>query len=182
MRRRSRTSSGLSGPADRVCDRALELTTGRTGYADDVAVLVAEITEPVAPLHLDLPADDAAVPAVLDALAEWLESMRVRDLDHIVVQHAVDELVSNVVDHAYPAGAGPPSEHRLTVDAELLQTGDVQVRFTDSGRWLPPTTGAGRGRGLPIVRGMVDRLEVAGGETWHRRHRSAPAQSAGTRC
>ena len=36
---------------------------GPTGYADDVAVLVAEITEPAAPLHLDLPADDDAVPA-----------------------------------------------------------------------------------------------------------------------
>ena len=155
---------GTSGPADRVCDRALELTTGRTGYADDVAVLVAEVTAPVAALHLDLPADDAAVPAVLDALAEWLESMRVRDLDHLVVQHAVDELVSNVVDHAYPAVAGPSSEHRFAVDAELLQTGDVQVRFTDFGRWLPPRTGTGRGRGLPMVRGMVDRLEVAGDE------------------
>ena len=120
------------------------------------------------------------MPAVLDALAEWLESMRVRDLDHIVVQHAVDELVSNVVDHAYPAGAEPPSGHRITVDAELLATGDLQVRFTDAGRWLPPTTGAGRGRGLPIVRGMVDRLEVTGGESGtvatvqHRLSRPAP--------
>jgi serine phosphatase RsbU (regulator of sigma subunit)/anti-anti-sigma regulatory factor len=172
--------SGTSGPADRVCDRALELTTGRTGYADDIAVLVAEITEPVAPLHLDLAADDDAVPAVLDALAEWLESMRVRDLDHIVVQHAVDELVSNVVDHAYTTEAEPESEQRLAVDAELLPTGDVQVRFADTGRWIPPQTGLGRGRGLTIVRGMVDRLRISGDDggtvatVQHRLSRPAP--------
>jgi anti-sigma regulatory factor (Ser/Thr protein kinase)/ABC-type transporter Mla MlaB component len=152
-----------TGPGDRVCEKALELTTRRSGYRDDVAVLVAEVIEPVPPLHLDLPADDNAVPEALDALAEWLESMRVRDLDHIVVQHAVDELVSNIVDHAYEVGAGPTVG--MTIDAELLTSGDLQVQFTDAGRWSGPRRGAERGRGLPIVRGMVDHLEVVGAET-----------------
>ena len=152
-----------AGPADRVCEGALELTTGRTGYTDDIAVLVAEVTEPLAPLHLDLPADVDAAPAVLDAIAEWLESLRVRDLDHVVVQHAVDELVSNVVEHAYAAASSHRDDARLTVDAALLESGDLRASFTDAGHWPErrPGTDGGDGRGLTMVRGMVDRLLVS---------------------
>ncbi len=155
-----RDGSVAAGPADRVCERALELTTGRTGYTDDIAVLVAEVTEPPMPIHLDVPADDDAVRVVLDALAEWLESLRVRDLDQIVIQHAVDELVANVVDHAYPSGSEHEHDGRLTVDAELTEVGDVQIRFADTGQWVEPPLVTERGRGLTIVRGMVDRLVV----------------------
>ena len=148
-----------SSPADLVCKQALEAMTRRSGYADDIAVLVAEMIEPPPPLHLDLPADDVAVPQVLDALASWLESIRVRELDHIVVQHAADELVTNIVEHAY---AYADRAGRLTVDAELHPSGDVELRFCDEGSWLPPGAGHGRGHGLSMVRGMVDRLELHG--------------------
>lgn len=154
-----------SGPADRVCERVLELTTGRAGYSDDIAVLAAEVTETAPPLSLDLPADAHAVPIVIDALAEWLESMRVRDLDHIVVQHAVDELVTNIVEHAYSWAPDSIGTGWLTIDAELLASGDVQIRFTDTGRWRQASDETTRGRGLAIVRGMVDRLLVRRAET-----------------
>ena len=148
--------------------------TRRTGYADDIAVLVAEVTEPQGPLHLDLPADGAAVPRVLDALASWLESIRVRELDHIVVQHAADELVTNIVEHAYASSRGPG---RLTVDAELRPSGEVEIRFCDEGSWLParrraragprPQHGARHGRPLDMR-----------GSAGHRRHRAAPPVAA----
>jgi anti-sigma regulatory factor (Ser/Thr protein kinase)/anti-anti-sigma regulatory factor len=149
------------GPAERVCQQALEGMTRRSGYADDIALLVAQVTGPPAPLHLDLVADHRALPTVLEALATWLESMRVRELDHIVVQHAVEELVTNVVEHAYPTRGAPGW---LTVDAALLPAGDVEIRFADGGVWVPPYAGGGRGRGLSMVRGMVDRLVVRGGD------------------
>jgi anti-sigma regulatory factor (Ser/Thr protein kinase)/anti-anti-sigma regulatory factor len=152
---------GSPGVADRVCQQALEAMTRRSGYADDIAVLVAEVIQPSVPLHLELAADAAAVPRVLDALATWLESLRVRELDHIVVQHAVDELVTNVVDHAYATARRPG---RLTIDAQLLPTGEVEITFVDRGSWVPPHGGHGRGHGLRMVRGMVDRLVVRGTE------------------
>jgi anti-sigma regulatory factor (Ser/Thr protein kinase)/ABC-type transporter Mla MlaB component len=150
-----------SGPADRVCRETLKAMTRRSGYADDIALLVAELTPLPKPLHLELLADSYALPRVLDALATWLEAMHVRELDHIVVQHAVDELVTNVVDHAYATSDHPGG---LTVDAELLSSGEAEICFADSGAWVPPHGDRGRGHGLGMVRGMVDRLLVRGSE------------------
>jgi len=151
---------GSPGPAELVCQQALETMTHRSGYADDIALLVAELTRYPEPLHLDLLADAVAVPRVLDALAAWLESMRVRELDHIVVQHAAEELVTNVVEHAYATGA----PGRLTIDGALLPSGVVEIRFADGGAWAAPYPGQGGGRGLRMVRGMVDRLVVRSDE------------------
>ena len=66
----------------------------------------------------------------------WLESMRVRDLDHIVVQHAVDELVTNVVEHAYAQPPAAPVGSPSTPPCSSPAT--CEIRFADSGRWLEP--------------------------------------------
>ncbi len=63
-----------------------------------------------------------------------------RELDHIVVQHAAEELVTNVVEHAYAAGA----PGRLTIDGALLPTGVVEIRFADGGAWAAAVPRSGR--------------------------------------
>ena len=102
------------------------------------------MTEPPRPLHLDVAADAAAVGHVLDGLASWLESVHVRELDHIVVQHAVDELVTNVVEHAY-VDAGSTGRLRWTRHCWRL----VSWRSTS------PTRGHGWRRIRPAVAGMA---------------------------
>jgi anti-sigma regulatory factor (Ser/Thr protein kinase) len=74
---------------------------------------------------------------------------------------AVNEAVSNVVDHAYldgDAGAG------LTVAAEVL-TGSgahrVAITVIASGRWRhPPTAPGNRGRGLQLMRALSETVEL----------------------
>ena len=141
--------------ADLVCARALEELTRTTGYDDDIAVLVAGVTEPIAPIRLALAADGQALPRILDSLATWLESIHVRDLDHLVVQLAVDELVTNVVEHAYPPEVDSRS---IAVTARLLGIGDLELKVTDRGRWI--ASEGQRGRGLAMVKGLVDRLVI----------------------
>ncbi len=96
------------GSVDRVCDAALRLVSVGTG-SDDVTVLAAQLCAPVEPLHLHLRADATALDTALARLRDWLQRLRVRELDHVVVEHAVEELVANVVEHAYAEaqGAGP---------------------------------------------------------------------------
>jgi anti-sigma regulatory factor (Ser/Thr protein kinase)/anti-anti-sigma regulatory factor len=162
--------------ADRVCRQTLEGMTVSTGYDDDIVLLAAEVVGPHPPLHLEVDADDDGVAPVLDSLATWMQSLHVRDLDHVVAQHAVDELLANVIEHAYPEDA---TARRVTVDAGLLATGALELRVVDHGRWRRVDHDSVRGNGLSMVRGLVDRLEVDGtdeGTTVTVRHRlSRPA-------
>lgn len=70
----------------------------------------------------------------------------------------VTELVSNALQHAFPAGAG-----RVRVELRAPRAGRLHLRVEDDGVGLPPevTAGGGGGVGLTIVRLLVDQL---GGE------------------
>ena len=173
------TSHTRQGRVDRVCEQTLEVMTRDTGYGDDITLLVVERTAVPRPLHLQLVADAETVTTVLHELRRWMDRLRVRELDHITMQHAVDELVDNAVEHAY-VGAGSPGQVRL--EAELREGGELHVCVRDWGRWLTPTPDDApeATRGLALVRGMVDRLHIEKGEdgtlvTVHHRL-SRPAQ------
>ena len=173
------TAHDRRGRVDRVCEETLARMTRNTGYGDDIALLVAERTPLPEPLHLDLPADGQAVAAALRELRGWMDALRVRELDHISMQHAVDELVDNAVEHAY---AGQATHGQVHLDVDLIEGGVLHLCLRDFGTWKQPTAdGAPAGtRGLAIVRGMVDRLDIDAGEdgtllTVHHRL-SRPAQ------
>lgn len=150
-------------PVGTVCDAALSMVSQETGYSDDIALLAAGLCEPRAPLRLVLAADDAALPAVRREVGQWLRRLRARELDHIVVGHCLEELVANVVEHAYGLGA---RSARVEVEVELLRSGDLQLCVRDWGSWRPAAPEAfDSTRGLAIVEEMVDWLQVAPGES-----------------
>ena len=74
-------------------------------------------------------------------------------VDDIVL--ATHEALANVADHAYPDGAG-------TAELEAACTGgEVRVVVRDSGRWRAPASDPGwRGRGLVIIRGLAEHVDV----------------------
>ncbi len=158
------TNPQAEGCADRVCAEMLEAMTGRTGYDDDIALLVAARRgERPRELRLELEADEAAGPAAVREVSAWLGELRVRELDHVAVQHAVDELVVNAVTHAYLPGE---SAALVCVHALLLESGELRLTVQDWGRWREPThEPADATRGLAIARGMVDRLDIDTGST-----------------
>lgn len=149
-------SEGASArTVERVCQLTLELLTRVTGYADDITMLAAQRTVAVTPLELDLPADGATLASVRRELGRWLRALEVSPLDEMALQHAVGELVSNAVQHAYaggvPAGVG--------VRAELTRTGDVTASVSDTGRWRQRSNDVPR-RGLAMASGFVDEMHV----------------------
>jgi anti-sigma regulatory factor (Ser/Thr protein kinase)/anti-anti-sigma regulatory factor len=154
------------GCVDRMCADTLEVMTRHTGYRDDITLLVAELRGRHRALHLEVDADAAAVPAAVGEVATWMRELRVRELDHIAVQHAVDELVDNAVEHAY-TGSGGDVGRRVRLDAELLDSGDLEISVQDWGRWRESGDegAADQARGLAIVRGMVDRVDVDTGDS-----------------
>src|SRR4051794_23153743 len=126
------------------------------GWSDDVAVLVAHRREStLEPVVLALPAVPSSLPAVRRRLGGWLAGLGMGEQDRVGVMVAVGEACANSVEHAY-RGQEPGSMYlRAWVDVDGVLT--VSVR--DEGTWRPPDRDPGdRGRGLLIMRQMVDRV------------------------
>jgi serine phosphatase RsbU (regulator of sigma subunit)/anti-sigma regulatory factor (Ser/Thr protein kinase)/anti-anti-sigma regulatory factor len=186
---RAVTDRGFAGatahPADRVCEQTLELLTRSSGYADDITVLAATRVAAPAPLTLRRPATEGAIWSAAVELERWLSGADAGPDDLRAFRHAVTELVSNVVEHAYRHL--PPGE--VAVEAGLDRQGYATVTVSDGGRWRDPeesgreTAAAGhtrvRGFGLALVQDLVDDVTVdhtGHGTTIRLRHRlSRPA-------
>lgn len=143
--------------ADRVCRTPVDQLAGATGYCDDITVLAVQRVPPAAPLDLHLPADADALRRVRAELGDWLLGLGVSPLDEMALQHAVGELVTNAVEHAYPDPSSP--EAHVGFRVELSHDGLVDVHVSDRGRWREPREHDGsRGRGLAMARGFTDEL------------------------
>ncbi len=158
--------------ADRVCQLTVELLT-RTGYADDVTALAAELTEPIPELHLDLPAEVASLTTIRRELRGWLARLDLLPDDQDGVHMAVVEAVTNAIEHAYPP------DHRGTIEFDLCvhPDGQLECLVTDHGSWrAPDPAAADRGNGLMVAEHMVDQLQISHPASPDR----GPAGAAGT--
>ena len=132
------------------------------GYEDDVAVLVYR--HPPEPLRIDLPAVPAELAGMRHALRGWLDVAGVGRAVADAVVLATGEAATNAVEHAHD----PAPAASITVTAEI-DAGRVEILVRDHGHWRPPDADPGdRGRGLDIMRAVMDDVEIvrgAGGTT-----------------
>ncbi|WP_346277960.1 ATP-binding protein [Pseudonocardia sp.] len=112
-------------------------------------------------LSLRLIAEPAAPSVVRGRIRSWLEGHGWPEdaIDDVVL--AVHEAVANVVDHAYPPGA----TGKVAISASVLPDGRrrrrARVVVKDGGNWRPPPADPGyRGRGLQMVRGCMDVVDI----------------------
>ncbi|MEV1142627.1 SpoIIE family protein phosphatase [Micromonospora sp. NPDC049799] len=171
---------------DRLPDRICTLVTERLalaggGFGDDTTLLAAHLLpEPVAPLHLTLPADPTALRPMRQHLRGWLNRIGGREQDVSDLIHAAGEAATNAIDHAYGSG----TSGAFTMRARLDEQGVVHLTCTDQGQWRPPVHDpGGRGRGLTMIRGLVDRVEVRhteAGTTVSMRHHVGRATDVST--
>jgi anti-sigma regulatory factor (Ser/Thr protein kinase)/ABC-type transporter Mla MlaB component len=145
-----------SRTAERVCEQSLELLTRVTGYADDITLLATQRVAGPTPFEWAGEAGADALEQTRRGLGSWLETLDVGAGDQFAVQHAVGELVTNAVEHAYADGGGP-----VSVGARLDDTGELLVQVLDEGHWRSPDTGHTRGRGLAMARSLLDGLTIS---------------------
>jgi anti-anti-sigma factor len=143
--------------ADRLCQLTVELLAG-AGYRDDVATLAAQWRPGPAPeLHLELPAETGIVRAMRRSLSGWLGQLDplLRSYDALLL--AVTEIITNAVEHAYPAGRSGV----VGLDASVSDAGAFECRIVDHGVWRAPDPGIPwRGQGLMVAAQVVDQLQV----------------------
>ncbi len=155
--------------AARLCRAGVDAIGGATGYQDQLVTLAAHRIAPAEPLRLVRMVDAEAPDRVRGQLSTWLGTAGVGVVDRIAALRAVEELIRNVVVHAYPAGVAG----RLSVDAHLAEDGFLQVCVGDQGAWTRPDPVATSGHGLGIAAVLADhftvRPESGTVAEWHRR-------------
>lgn len=119
-------------------------------------------------------ANPGSVRRVRESLRDWLSSNWPGD-DHDSLVFAVNEAVSNAIEHAYPADhtrtdhAG--TEHAGTEHAgtEITVTAQTEPRdtdrlvivsVTDHGKWRATGHGDSRGRGIMLMRAFTHALTI----------------------
>ncbi len=146
-------------PAERLL---AEVFAGRTNV-DDVAVLALQaVDRNESELSLRASAVPLAVPLLRRAVRDFCARIGLPSDDAHALELCVGELAGNAVLHAYEDDAG---ELRV----EVRRDGDdVLVSVEDWGRWRRHSLREHGGRGLKLLRGLFDRIDI---ETEHRHTR-----------
>jgi PAS domain S-box-containing protein len=127
---------------------------------DDVAVVAVRLSDrPIDRLELEAPAIPASAGMLRRALRRLAATAGLDDENAFPLLVAAGEAISNVIEHAYGYDADGTVRVRGHVDR-----GALIVEVSDSGTWRPPRE-EGRGRGLNLIRSIVDSAEVEVGAT-----------------
>lgn len=145
---------GRSQSLDEVADDLMVRLEPGGGYLDDVAMLLYR--QP-APLAMKFAADIDHLAPSRDALRAWLSQAGVEPDQIQYVLTAVGEAVANAIEHGYR------DQREGTVSLSAVAVVDaLHVTVMDSGTWKTPRTvpGANRGRGITLMRGLVEDLTI----------------------
>jgi anti-anti-sigma factor len=129
---------------------------------DDVAVLVAHrCMTRMERLDVTMRAVPASLPVMRRRTNAWLGGLGMGEQDRVGVMVAVGEACANAAEHAYRDAV--PGDMHLSADVDL--DGVLTIVVRDEGSWRPPKRDPGdRGRGLLIMRQLVDRVRLQGEE------------------
>lgn len=117
-----------------------------------------------------VPADIVRLKSVRDELRTWLVAAGVPPLDRDAMLLACSEAVANAIEHAYSSDGVGMVHVGAAVSGDPAQGPagcSVELTVHDRGRWREPDPNSDRGRGLPLVRTVVDDVTVVhdGGTT-----------------
>ncbi|MET8260505.1 SpoIIE family protein phosphatase [Micromonospora sp. NPDC005205] len=151
--------NGRAHPIETLATDVMDQLSPSGGYDDDVAVLLYRHP---GPLELDFAAESAGLAPVRTALRSWLERCGLDPTNAYNVLVAVGEACANAIEHGHRDNPGGRIRLRATATA-----GGLHLSVTDSGRWKTPQPDADthRGRGLVLMRALMDAITITPGAT-----------------
>jgi anti-sigma regulatory factor (Ser/Thr protein kinase) len=138
------------------------------GYQDDVALLLYR--QP-APLEVEFPAEASQLAPTRAALKGWLSQAGMDADQTLKVLIATGEALANAIEHGHRALMEGTISLRATAFA-----GRVDVTVVDAGSWKTPVSAAHRGRGIALMRALMQDVIIqprASGTTVHMHTRIA---------
>ncbi|HEV8020079.1 MAG TPA: SpoIIE family protein phosphatase [Candidatus Lustribacter sp.] len=128
---------------------------GERKNSDDAAALfVATSDEPKPDFRFDFSAIPMAVPIVRRTLMRFVTRIGLDEDRAYALITAVGEAMANAVEHAYPERPG-------IVRLRVANTGSaLHATIEDDGRWKQAQKRDERGRGLPLMRALMDGVEI----------------------
>jgi serine phosphatase RsbU (regulator of sigma subunit)/anti-sigma regulatory factor (Ser/Thr protein kinase)/CHASE1-domain containing sensor protein len=147
-----------------ACAELVEALFAHREQEDDVALLaVSLVREPLPRLVLTEPATPDRLAPIRAELRGWLNRAGAQPSVVADVVLAGGEALANAVEHAY---ADRPQPGTISLEARLEPPREVVIRITDQGVWREQVTPRiDRGRGLMVMRAVMDHVEVTPGST-----------------
>jgi anti-sigma regulatory factor (Ser/Thr protein kinase) len=120
---------------------------------DDIAFIAARVPPLGDHLATRWPVTPDSLAPIRYLLQRWLLNRGVVEQRAYDIVVAAQEACANAVEHAYG-----PSSAEFELDARW-DDGVVTITVSDHGQWREPR-GTNRGRGLPLMRALMDEVEV----------------------
>ena len=157
LRRLRRAVSPREPDPQRTCDALVRRLLPDDAERDDAALLVVTVPELSDPFKVSLPAEADSITLVRRVIGRWLREAGASEREIGEITLACSEACANAIEHAY----GPDATD-FEVEASS-SAGGVTVVVRDTGRWREPR-GRNRGRGLTLMRGLMDDVELRRGD------------------
>jgi PAS domain S-box-containing protein len=149
-----------SDDPETLADLLLRNLAGDIPQDDDIALLCVRSEVTPGSLTTSLPADPAALAELRAKVRAWLSTQDIPAATYNDLILACDEACSNAIEHAF--GTGPSNPIRVDLRRE---DGDVVIAVTDAGTWRSGPVSAGRGRGIEIMRAVMDDVDIRSDDT-----------------
>jgi serine phosphatase RsbU (regulator of sigma subunit)/anti-sigma regulatory factor (Ser/Thr protein kinase) len=155
-------ASAVSRSLEEVSRRLLATVFPEAGSADDVALLMLRfLPDRPGPFAIDIPARPEELAGLRRALGAWLARTRVTAEEAMDIAMACNEAAANAIEHAYREEGSAPAV--VEVAARCEPDGALEVSVRDRGRWRRIPAPGDRGRGLPLMRAVMERVDVSTG-------------------
>jgi serine/threonine-protein kinase RsbW len=127
-------------------------------HADDVCVLCLGLGSEER-MQRSIGADPMQIALLRGDLRNWLAANGVDDESAEAILLACSEAVANAIEHGYRDDPFGTVEVSATVSAQA-----VEIRVADRGTWRPARIDVARGRGLQLIRQVMDQVGFERGE------------------
>ena len=144
---------GTEAKPERMLEQVLEELVPEGAASDDIALLALHCPVLSERFRLELPGDPAELASMRSLLRRWLRQAQGTPQEVAEILTATGEAAANAIEHA-----GAPAQTPLEIVGTV--TGDqVDITVRDYGSWRPERADE-RGRGLVLMRALMDAVEV----------------------